>query len=463
MRTSSRVGTTLLRNTIAGQIGWLTLLLMATGCRERAPATFGVIFSGDTAGWITPCGCASNQSGGLARRGTLIDQNRNERPTLFVDVGGSSSGTTDYHQVKLESILRGMMRMDLRAHNVGKPETDLGPAVLRRLADATDAPWLSTNLVPRAGDWIPERLIIEQIGGCRVGIAGVMDPDMIDSDAWTARDPVSAVIDAFDQSETDVRIVLAYMDQQKLQSLAAALPEVHGVLGGPTGQSMSPKQIGDVTVMSATNKGKYVGKLVFRGSADASNYRATDANVIEVSSDLKEDDRQLDNLKHYYERLSTIDFSADQTGLVSGLASGRDGYEIAGSQRCAACHAADDSLWHRSRHAHAWEVLVSKGAQFDPSCQQCHTTGYGLEGGFRNVAVSGQQVHVGCENCHGPSRQHVDNPKIKTPWVAARQCVRCHDRENSPHFQYDAYWAKIIHGVDPIRSGDASNASEANL
>ena len=452
-----------MQNNFDRQVVWLTLLVMATGCRQQPPATFGLIFSGDTAGWITPCGCASNQSGGLARRATLIDQNRNERPTLFVDVGGSSSGTSEYHQVKLESILRGMVLMELRAHNVGKPETDLGPAVLGRLAEATDTPWLSTNLVPRDGDWIPKRLIVERIGGCRVGIAGVMDPDMIDSDAWTARDPVSAIIDAFDQAETDVRIVLAYMDQQELQSLAAALPEVHAVLGGPTGQSVSPKHIGDVTVMSATNKGKYVGKLLFGSSAESRNYRATDAKVIEVSSELNEDDRQLDNLKRYYERLSTLDFSADQTGLVSGLTSGREGYEIAGSQSCAACHAADDSVWHRSRHAHAWEVLVSKGAQFDPSCQQCHTTGYGLESGFRNVAASAEQVHVGCENCHGPSRRHVDNPKIKTPWVATRQCVRCHDRENSPHFQYDAYWAKIIHGVDPLRSGDEPNFSEAEL
>ena len=32
-----------------------------------------VVVSGDSAGWITPCGCTSNQSGGLLRRGSYLD------------------------------------------------------------------------------------------------------------------------------------------------------------------------------------------------------------------------------------------------------------------------------------------------------------------------------------------------------------------------------------------------------
>src|SRR3990172_11014673 len=31
-----------------------------------------LVVSGDTAGWIVPCGCASNQSGGLPRRGSFV-------------------------------------------------------------------------------------------------------------------------------------------------------------------------------------------------------------------------------------------------------------------------------------------------------------------------------------------------------------------------------------------------------
>ena len=57
---------------------------------------------------------------------------------------------------------------------------------------------------------------------------------------------------------------------------------------------------------------------------------------------------------------------------------------------------------------------------------------------------------VGCENCHGPSREHVREPKIHTGYFAqaANQCIACHDRENSPQFEFDAYWAKIRHGKE---------------
>ena len=59
---------------------------------------------------------------------------------------------------------------------------------------------------------------------------------------------------------------------------------------------------------------------------------------------------------------------------------------------------------------------------------------------------SANRVNVGCENCHGPSAAHVREPKVHTPYVPADQCIRCHDRENSPHFEHETYWAKIQHG-----------------
>jgi 2',3'-cyclic-nucleotide 2'-phosphodiesterase (5'-nucleotidase family) len=47
----------------------ITLLL--AGCSHRN-VELHILTSGDTSGWITPCGCTSNQSGGLERRATLI-------------------------------------------------------------------------------------------------------------------------------------------------------------------------------------------------------------------------------------------------------------------------------------------------------------------------------------------------------------------------------------------------------
>jgi hypothetical protein len=55
---------------------------------------------------------------------------------------------------------------------------------------------------------------------------------------------------------------------------------------------------------------------------------------------------------------------------------------------------------------------------------------------------------VGCEDCHGPSREHVRDPKIHTGYFgqARNQCITCHDAENSPRFNFDEYWKRIQHG-----------------
>src|SRR5690349_20754720 len=72
-----------------------------------APRPLMVVISGDTAGWIVPCGCTSNQSGGLLRRGTFVKEQAAGHDVILADAGGAASGTSPYHQVKFEAILRG--------------------------------------------------------------------------------------------------------------------------------------------------------------------------------------------------------------------------------------------------------------------------------------------------------------------------------------------------------------------
>ena len=90
----------------------LLLIVAFIGCNKSPDSnSTSIVVSGDTAGWITPCGCASNQSGGLMRRATLLaDVGKPER-VLYLDAGGSAAGTSEYQQVKLEAILRGLTAM----------------------------------------------------------------------------------------------------------------------------------------------------------------------------------------------------------------------------------------------------------------------------------------------------------------------------------------------------------------
>ncbi|MBI3861156.1 MAG: cytochrome c family protein [Planctomycetia bacterium] len=153
------------------------------------------------------------------------------------------------------------------------------------------------------------------------------------------------------------------------------------------------------------------------------------------------------NLTRFREELGKIDFPADQTGFSPPLPAKLPAdFHVAGTTACQVCHGEDCSSWSGSRHGHAWKTLLDKGSHVDPYCQHCHTTGYGLPGGFASLRTGSERVNVGCETCHGPSHAHARKPSIKTLYDARDRCVQCHDHENSPQFDYESFWSLIAHG-----------------
>jgi 2',3'-cyclic-nucleotide 2'-phosphodiesterase (5'-nucleotidase family) len=128
---------------------------VAVACdRGTIPApqrNLAIVVSGDTAGWLTPCGCASNQSGGLPRRGTYVDDLRKSAAVLYLDAGGAPGGTSPYHRAKFEAILSGERAMGIAAHNLGKGELALGADYVRDLAARENIPFVSANTTDASG------------------------------------------------------------------------------------------------------------------------------------------------------------------------------------------------------------------------------------------------------------------------------------------------------------------------
>jgi hypothetical protein len=52
-------------------------------------------------------------------------------------------------------------------------------------------------------------------------------------------------------------------------------------------------------------------------------------------------------------------------------------------------------------------------------------------------------VDVQCEACHGPGSEHVRDGSYRGR--AVRSCVKCHNAETDPTFDYDEDWPKIAH------------------
>ncbi len=432
------------------------LLALVPACRDRVveqtARPLRVVASGDTAGWIVPCGCTSNQSGGLLRRGTYIKQLRAVNEVVYVDTGGAPGGTSPYDVAKFEAIIQGEMALQIAAHNIGAGEAQLGSDQLRSIQRASGIPWLSCNVRDRQGKLLGAPVIMTDTSRGRLALLGVLS-DSEQLDELQVDPPRESILQVLAElpERPDAIVVLAYLPKAELESLAASIPEVDAVLGGPTMQSIVPQSVGPTLLASATSKGKYLAELSAPDRLRGGRWAGT---IVEMDEHFADDVRQQENLRQFYGELRKRDFSASQTSFAATLfastAQSPENFLVAGTERCRECHLDDCLLWDKSKHAEAWHTLAATGSEVDPYCQQCHTTSYGIPGGFVSAARSRDRYDVGCESCHGASYAHCEDSDVHTPFFrrASDQCVHCHDRENSPKFAYDAYWAKITHGTE---------------
>ena len=210
---------------------------------KSGPGT--LVISADTAGWIMPCGCTANQSGGLLRRATYLDRLREKgAAVLYADAGGASAGASEYQKVKFEAVLGGELAMGIAAHNIGRSEAALGPRL-----SATDRrnsmcrSFHPTRATPAARR-LRSAVRIVSWGGRRLALAGVLSPQFATAQI-SAADPRGAILTALAplKGKYDALVVLAYLPEPELRQLATDLPEADAVIGGPTNQAFAPARL----------------------------------------------------------------------------------------------------------------------------------------------------------------------------------------------------------------------------
>ena len=207
------------------------------------------------------------------------------------------------------------------------------------------------------------------------------------------------------------------MPEENLRELAESLPEVDAVVGGPTGQPIEPgSHAGVVLLTSATKQGKFMAKLTC--AASAIKRIALRGEIVELDGHFADEPRQAENVEQFYDELKRRDLPPGETSFLEGKPSqfaGNPRNAIAGSDACKSCHDEDYRSWKNSKHAEAWKSLVDKDAQYNPDCQRCHVTGYGESGRIcHGRRATPKRVGVGCESCHGMSRQHCRTTSTKT-------------------------------------------------
>jgi hypothetical protein len=134
----------------------------------------------------------------------------------------------------------------------------------------------------------------------------------------------------------------------------------------------------------------------------------------------------------------------------SGGETGNSGVtgQYVGSERCGLCHVDLHTEWAKTLHAAALDSLEEIDQGTNSECLPCHTVGFGESGGFVNRATTNDLAGVGCEDCHGPARQHVNNvadrsldPEVN---IASSMCGTCHQGEHQPQYEE---WQQSLHAT----------------
>lgn len=115
-----------------------------------------------------------------------------------------------------------------------------------------------------------------------------------------------------------------------------------------------------------------------------------------------------------------------------------------GSEACADCHELEYNNYKKfSKKAHSGDSVKLMSGDLTreelEECFTCHMTGFGKPGGFVGFAETPEMADAGCETCHGPGYDHVENdgdPDLIKGKLAIEDCEFCHNPERVAAFDF---------------------------
>ncbi len=452
---------------IAAGLGAWTLLAPK---RAPKPHDLTLLFTCDVRGRLVPCGCFTGQMGGLTRVASLVGKGR-QPGILKVDIGDALEGPADFELIEYRYIQQAFALMGYEALNIGHREAQLTAAQLRELRATSPVPMLSANLLDAStGEPIFDAFRIVRRGAWRIALVGVLDSRSIGETLGE-----SLAVESMEASlgkllpalkpQADFIVLLAFASDAAMRELAKQFYELDIILGGKVSQpSQQLSRENRSLILATTNESRALGTLAVTLDAPA-RVKPVTGEVILVSDRIAQDDEIAALAASYRSeirrtRLAIDDPATLQKDMVPGV---KAAATYIGSEHCITCHPSAAKVWQASAHAHGWETLVARDADADPNCIGCHSVGFGAPSGYRREFKSSKLVNIGCESCHGPGSQHVeqrragfaDRDHFRT--LGAGDCQKCHHGEFSRPFEWDRFWPTVRHGKEASPAASAKS------
>jgi hypothetical protein len=441
---------------------------------KQAPEA-AIVLSGQTFGYLQPCGCSRPQFGGIERRATFIKSLKDKGwPVAAVDLGDAipSTGLSDQAVLKYRTLMHGLREMGYLAIGLGKADFAapggidrlLGEyalqemkrpiilaANLRGIVDGQQVP-LEARFKPQG---LPRTLVdaaeVATIGKLPVAVVGVVGKSL-----WEEARKLDSSIDFATNTAEVLKQTLTTLGTHPLKpqlyvllyqgeaadaaKLAADFPQFHIILCQAS--DPEPPQFptvannGKTLIVEVGHKGRFVGVVgVFlnpMGGFDL-KYQLVPLGEEYITpgstAAAAKINPTLNLLQAYAETVKSRNFLEEikQVPHPNQIREPKLNLSYIGSARCQSCHPAESAKWSESKHAHAMQALEKIADRptlrhLDPECVVCHTVGFGYNTGYRNATKTPQLAHVGCESCHGPGSGHAADPRspnllaMQSPW-----------------------------------------------
>lgn len=195
-----------------------------------------------------------------------------------------------------------------------------------------------------------------------------------------------------------------------------------------------------------------------------------------------------------YERIGKLNIAARMFYKAQVLLTNEEAAYV-GINGCKTCHYRQYTSWKRTKMARTFEVLKpgvraeakaklsldpQRDYTTDATCLECHTTGFGMPGGYvipepgdaKAAKRAKENEGTTCEACHGPGSKYVAIHKQimtrKRPYTLGelcetgqtetnvRVCTSCHNKNNplaasDYHFDYEKSKAEDTHDNVPLK------------
>jgi hypothetical protein len=294
--------------------------------------------------------------------------------------------------------------------------------------------------------------VLKKVGTVKVGIFGLMS-NVVDlgpsRDSVRVEEPSAAakrVVAELRKKGATVVVLLSQLGKVEGEDLVTAVDGIDVVILGHSVPLLQKGRMIKATVACyGGEQGQYIGRTLV--TLDAKRRMVTGENETFILGPEIPDKKEMaeivkgfnDGLNEKLQKLQKERAAREAEKAIQGAPERYLGGEI-----CARCHPAEAAQWKTTKHAQAWETLVTAKQDTVASCIGCHVLGLRQPGGFQDRASSQNLTGVQCESCHGMGSTH-EAFSAAPRKVTEQTCRVCHTKEVSPGFDYALYQPHISH------------------